>query len=308
MAFCEKCGAIVSDNAGFCSACGNKIKKKEEVAVQNAAVETKTGHKSGFRLREVSGASMAQAGINETDFANRVESVDNLSLNDCLFTLYNKLISPVKKIEQLTLAIENRQYLIEAEKEYEGEKPSFSEYIVRFFIANFVVAFGGGLIYAIIVTNSSNQEAVDSVAKLLILPAIFFLTIVPLKNKYRKSSRETKLRYLNHEIPMLENEIKNYEKQRNEIVLAIKDYICYCPPAYRSSSALSYFVDSYSNTRVNNLQEAVRAFDEYQRSQNMMNAMKSVCSLLEEIKIQQVRTNEQLASLQASVWAANFLY
>lgn len=308
MAICEKCGAKISDNAVFCSGCGNKIKKKEEVTAQNAAVKTTTGHEIGFRAREVSVESMAQAGINETAFANRVESVDDLKLNDCLFTLYNKLIAPVKKIEQLTIAIENKEFEIEAKKAYEDEKPSGSEYFVRFFISLFVVAFGGGLIYAIIVTNSSDSEAVDLVAKLLIWPAIIFLTIVPLKRKYRKSSKKTRLRYQNHDIPMLENEIKDYEDQRNKIVLAIKDYICYCPPAYRYSSALSYFVDSYSNTRVNNLQEAVRAFDEYKRSQDMMNAMKCIYSVLEDIRAEQIRTNEQLASLQASVWGANFLF
>ena len=304
MAFCEKCGAKISDNAGFCSACGNKIKKKEEVAVQNAAVETKTGHEIGFRARKLSVESMAQAGINETAFANRVESVDDLKLNDCLFTIYKKLISPVRKIEQLTTAIENNQYVIESKKAYEDEKPSFLEYIVMFFISIFVGLIPGFIICWILGIDGYDTEH----AGLVYWPIVIFLTIVPLTAKYRISSRKTRSKYNNHDIPMLENEIKDYEDQRNEIVLAIKDYICYCPPAYRYSSALSYFVDSYSNTRVNNLQEAVRTFDEYKRSQDMMNAMKCIYSVLQDIRTEQIRTNEQLASLEASVWAANFLY
>ncbi|SHH14129.1 zinc-ribbon domain-containing protein [Butyrivibrio fibrisolvens DSM 3071] len=310
MAFCEKCGAKISDNAVFCPGCGNKIEKKEEVAAQSVAVETTTGHKSGFRLREVSAESMAQAGINETVFANRVESVDDLKLNDCLFTLYKKLISPVSKIEHLTIAIQNNECEIAAKKAYEGETPSGSEYLSRFFISLFVapvVTIFAALILGVI-GLIFGAELTSSFCWLLYWLSLILLTIVPLKIKYRKISRTTMSRYNNHDIPILENEIKDYENQRNKIVLAIKDYICYCPPAYRHSSALSYFVDSYTNTRVNNLQEAVRAFDEHKRSQDVLNAMKCIYSVLEDIRAEQIRTNEQLASLQASVWAANFIF
>ena len=54
--------------------------------------------------------------------------------------------------------------------------------------------------------------------------------------------------------------------------------------------------------------EAVRAFDEHKRSQDMLNALDDVCLLLRDIKTQQIRTNEELVSLQASVWGANFLF
>jgi hypothetical protein len=62
------------------------------------------------------------------------------------------------------------------------------------------------------------------------------------------------------------------------------------------------------NTRVKNLQEAVRAFDEEKRSQDMMNAMSRIYSVLGDIKAAQIRTNEQLEALQSSVWASNFLF
>ncbi len=221
-----------------------------------------------------------------------------------LFTIYKKLISPVRKIEQLTIAIENKEFEIEAKKAYEDDKPSFLEYIGRFFISIFVGFIPGFIICWILGIDEYDTEH----ASLIYWPVVIFLTIVPLKIKYRISSGKTRSRYNNHDIPMLENEIKDYEDQRNEIVLAIKDYICYCPPAYRYCSALSYFVDSYLNTRVSNLQEAVRTFDEHKRSQDMMNAMRCIYSVLEDIKAEQIRTNEQLAFLQASVWEANFLF
>ena len=191
-----------------------------------------------------------------------------------LFTLYKKLISPVRKIEQLTAAIQDNEYEIEGKKAYEGETPGFFVYLFRFFIFFF------GL-YTMIYLF---QDVLPDCAGYLYLPAVFFCTIVPVKIRYRISSSITRSRYNNHDIPKLENEIKDYEDQRNEIVLAIKDYICYCPPAYRYSSALSYFVDSYLNTRVSNLQEAVRTFDEHKRSQDMMNAMRCIYSVLGDIK------------------------
>ena len=51
-----------------------------------------------------------------------------------LFTLYKKLISPVRKIEQLTAAIQDNEYEIEGKKAYEGETPGFFVYLFRFFI------------------------------------------------------------------------------------------------------------------------------------------------------------------------------
>lgn len=88
-----------------------------------------------------------------------------------LFTLYKKLISPDRKIEQLTAAIQDNEYEIEGKKAYEGETPGFFVYLFRFFIFFF------GL-YTMIYLF---QDVLPDCAGYLYLPAVFFCTIVPVK-------------------------------------------------------------------------------------------------------------------------------
>ena len=99
---------------------------------------------------------------------------------------------------------------------------------------------------------------------------------------------------LHKSVPEYERALREVEENEKALVGSIYKYIMYVPPKYRTSEALSYFVESYENSRVSNLQQAVIEYDKYARHQEEMGMLRMVVQMLEMIAYQQVRTQEQL--------------
>lgn len=319
MAFCSSCGAKIADNASFCSVCGAKVipVEQEQVSVTNAQRVNMTGlqnQKSGFE--------------------ERIESTNDRNLNHYLFLLYQKLLPPVRRIEQLSAAINKNGYELSQAKKFQFVYPNVGITVAAAFIllivfvvgwshnldmysesASLMAQYESEYAYAAdhmgIFFPLRNEVATNNLWKLKV-PIVFLIygaiiaviiaiigTII--SNILAKNS-----------IPRLEKSLRMDIAERNSIVEKIKDYICYVPPSYRYSDAISYFVDSYNNTRANNLQEAVREYDAYIRDKNLqeniMTMRAEICSQLQDIQALQLATQAELASINSSIWAANIMF
>lgn len=333
--FCTKCGQQVEDGFTFCPKCGGKI-------VDAAATE------SGNQLQQSENESVTEQSRSKSCvFADRVESSKDKAVNDYLFTLFAKLVKPVKRIEQDESKISEYQDKIE---DLKVKKPIHIHYKLLLIIA---VALSvlliivtqnrlrvmeenpdfQGLVAAYYDNNCSfsnldcsginifdkffisyahpngDSAAVILFQTFLLPPLIFFILglcaqIILLKAKgnaaYAKALTQ---------IPAIEQQLKDVHEDESKVINAISEYICFCPPSYRSSSALAYFVDSYRNTRVSNLQEAINKYDEYLRHEELINAQMTVCTLLNRIAFNtetlysQMRDmSNQLSTINTSIW------
>ena len=97
-----------------------------------------------------------------------------------------------------------------------------------------------------------------------------------------------------------------------QIIASIADYICYVPKVYRFTNALTYFVESYENTRAANLEQAVHAYDAYAQSKGIRDSIdamrRSMCRDLQAIQARQLATKTQLAQVNATVWQSDFAF
>ena len=92
------------------------------------------------------------------------------------------------------------------------------------------------------------------------------------------------------------------ENQLVEKVDEIKAVACYVPPKYRCSKYLSFFVDAYTNSKVDNLKEAVNLCDTAEYREARLEAQRKQLELLQRIEFNQLRISSQLDSLKRSVW------
>lgn len=214
---------------------------------------------------EVTAEAVSGFGVTENYFANRVESVDDRATNNALFSLYKELIEPVEEIERFTMAI-NR--LEEQRKRYEASVrvkrwPSSVLVIVfcvtTFFTSYFITHVGFLIELMNKLTDVIPQyDFIAYLAVSLIVPIILISIIQPIVRAIVRKSRKKKNEAM---LPEIDASIADLVNERNEKTRAIANRICYVPPKYRSSRALSDFVTDYGNSKVDNLKEAIIAYD-----------------------------------------------
>jgi hypothetical protein len=339
----------MTDDSIFCPKCGEKI----VVAKKNEVICADSSNKKVKRNHEVDVKNLNNLGVKNTEFADRIESSEDINVNDHLFTLYKKLIQPVKKIEAQTAKIEECEDEITMRKMLAFVWPSIKFSVLLAIIMSFVLLvirlgletdeqiaeFDNNSTLQQEYHNSFNLFYADKYSPVIIKPSYYVLSIYDfLHPKKEMDGFGVFLSFLlfffaegfiyvypilllihaviymvkrkanNIAIHKLQSQISDATSYRKEIILKIKDYICYVPPAYRTSDALSYFVNSYENTRVGSLKEAVNAYDVYLNNNEMKMLVHQACSELRTIQTLQLQTNEQLQNINASVWGANFLF
>ena len=345
MQYCRKCGHEMTDDSVFCPKCGEKI----VVSKKNEVIHVDTNNKVKRNL-EVNVKSLNNLGVKDTAFANRIDSTEDANINDHLFTLYKKLINPVKKIEGLTDKIEQCNYEIEERKKLRYVWPDWIRALILSVILSIVLSAIHIVLEKPFIPEWDNhpemyQEYHDSFSlyfakegPIWLKPSSYVLSIYDFVHPmdmdffgvlltiilffmaqgfvyvYPLLCLESFVIYQfrkivnKRAIHKLENNISDATGDRKEIILKIKDYICYVPPAYRTSDAIRYFVNSYENTRVGNLKEAVNAYDVYLNNNEMKAMINHACSELRNIQTLQLMTMDQLANINASVWAANAIF
>lgn len=251
----------------------------------------------------------------------RIEAVDDPKINKALFSIYEKLIEPFKKIEAKVARINNLQELIEENKEY--RKCSFA----RILYFSKYIFFPLLIINIIIVSINMDNEIL--LRKLLPLEALFeflidnydttfldllyfaycflfhpiFLSffiigiIVIIVNVIHKFQNEKYQKEIDELMPIVNSEMED-----------ISEVACFIPPNYRYSDALDFFVDSYANSKVDNLKEAVNLYDTNEYRQNMLDYQAEMVEWTKAIAFAELEQAEQLKNIRNDIWLSEILF
>lgn len=251
----------------------------------------------------------------------RIEAVDDPKINKALFSIYEKLIVPFKKIEAKVARINNLQELIEENKEY--TKCSFE----RILYFSKYIFFPLLIINIIIVSINMDNEIL--LRKFLPLEALFeflidnydttfldllyfaycflfhpiFLSffiigiIVITVNIIHKFQNEKYQKEIDELMPIVNSEMED-----------ISEVACFIPPNYRYSDALDFFVEAYANSKVDNLKEAVNLYDTNEYRQNMLDYQAEMVEWTKAIAFAELEQAEQLKNIRNDIWLAEVLF
>ena len=201
----------------------------------------------------------------------RVEPIQDAKLNQKLFQYYGQLIQPLKQIENFQDECTLNKLKIKSLK----EKMQF----------HFVGMIGHAIIiyvvWILLVNIYQWKVPFDDINGLW----IYLLLMVFRRCFYKNIIKQT------------ENLIKSLEFDIGQLIEKYTPYIKIIPPAYRYSEAVAYFVDSYINSRVNNLQEAVNKYDEYLVNNELLKTQHKILEKLCDINYEQLVQEEQLKEL-----------
>jgi len=138
--FCRKCGYELPSDADFCPKCGTRVINEEIVSTNNNEDVQKINKPFGERDKKASVEDVKQFGVNQNSFSTRIESSDDRETNDALFSLYEKLIEPVKHIEGLVHKIKANQAEIDDKRTYKNPKMNLGVYIeMSIFLGIFIL-------------------------------------------------------------------------------------------------------------------------------------------------------------------------
>ena len=252
----------------------------------------------------------AQTITEQNLFTGRIESVQDREVNNKLFTMYSKLIQPVKSIEDRVGEIESLF----------AEENNMYDFYNTFFLRKGIKI---GVICCILLVAacifdlqdfifdklSWYYDSIENVMEMLNLPYDGIITIifglvyiflpfflVPtaigfiigfIEKTVRKSKNEKRKKYIFERTEVLKQEI-------NDMTKNIAPTVQYVPPKYRTSDALSYFVSAYQNSQIDDLKEAVNSYTEYQRHQELVGTFHNICSTLANVEYIQLETLNQL--------------
>lgn len=253
-------------------------------------------------------------------FLNRIEPVDDKEVNRALFSMYDSLIEPVKNIEaDIDRINQNRNRI-------ENINIRSHHSIIKFIIV-YIIIFALMTAY-ITVIETGYEKAHDYSTRLqekyrtwndyyeVVNPSLYEFThgldavmypayvsvavVIVWYVLERKKDKE--------KIKVIEDSNKDIESVIARKVRAIEKEISFVPPKYRHSHALEYFVESYENSRINNLLEAVNAYDTFEHRKNVEGALLAICNILQQIAYNQAVEIEQLKGIRRDIWASEALF
>ena len=220
----------------------------------------------------------------------RIEAVDDPKINKALFSIYEKLIEPFKKIEAKVARINNLQELIEENKEYTKCSFSrilyFSKYIFFPLIDNYDTTFLDLLYFAYCFLFHP------------IFLSFFIIGIIVITvNIIHKFQNEKYQKEIDELMPIVNSEMED-----------ISEVACFIPPNYRYSDALDFFVEAYANSKVDNLKEAVNLYDTNEYRQNMLDYQAEMVEWTKAIAFAELEQAEQLKNIRSDIWLAEILF
>lgn len=203
-----------------------------------------------------------------TVILNRVEPTNDKESNKKLFELYANLINPMKSIENKMLECKNLRYQGGLVRKSKNDNEVG---LIVLMVLVSIVFLSMFLIMPIMHVSWMKKLLIGSGSVFIILLFSYYHE----KKKYKKRLLE------------LEDKFNNLREEINNDIKILEPYLQYVPPAYRTSRALNYFVDSYINVRVENLSEAVKAYDNYVHQQKVQQEFRQVDARLKEISYMQ---------------------
>lgn len=236
---------------------------------------------------------------------SRVEAVTDPEVNRTLFEMYNSLINPMVSIEKTLDDISETKSILIAN---EGDLSiSLSEIVSRavhlfpkMFLLVFIVYFT--LAHFIEVLDMDILPALAVMA--VIAAALSFVWRYIRDNHLIATQNRRRKDICNKTADKLCNLNDSLEDQINRI----GNLLQFIPPKYRSSNALNYFVESYQNSRVDNLKEAVNAYDTYYFRKQTVKIQEQILEqerrnsqALERIEYNQLCIMEQLDGIRSDI-------
>ncbi|HJC42795.1 MAG TPA: hypothetical protein H9756_03810 [Candidatus Mediterraneibacter gallistercoris] len=254
--------------------------------------------------------SNAGYGSQRTQYNTRVESSADPEVNKRLFRIYEILIQPIHDIENAVNNIESHKERIK-QLENHNFVPKFLDLaikVVLFLVALFVLhPLTDTIVYWIsdmfdgflgIIT-----ELLGLLLSLFVFVIIAFIAGEIVHNMINKSlgpQKQPEIKKENLEIAALQQQIQS-------TINNIKHAIVFVPPAYRTSDALSFFVRAYHNSRVDNLKEAVNAYEMHMEAEHTRSMLKEQIKVLQDIQFQNAIMLDELDSLRSDIWLSNYI-
>ena len=194
----------------------------------------------------------------------KMENNENLEESGKLFSIYKSLIEPLSDFEAMEFninCIDSEIYGLEHK----------SHWIRNILLLFGVYMIGMGAVWTVV----GGTQGLG-----FLFSGIIYTAVIILISRWRKGKRQEK-------INDLQKDRAQVDAERNAKLKEIAPLIKYCPPAYRTSEALTYFVDSYINSRVSTLKEAVKEYD-------ALNRHEEICSSLQNIEFALSRIDSKL--------------
>ena len=238
---------------------------------------------------------------------SRVEAVDDPQLNNKLFAFYERLVNPFAEVEGLYQKIEADTDRISACRQ--SRKYCFTRAIktaakvsVLAFVLVCVVLFGTFFI--------AKVDLLLSLAELLAFPGAedflfgFLFLWLPMGMGLVSGvlSLAVNLASASKEITTCEADMQKCKAQLDEKLPALKNVACLIPPQYRNSVALRFFVEAYSNSKIDNLKEAVNLFDTQSYRNQMLVYQENIICALQSISFNMSMISNQLDSIEFAAY------
>ena len=252
------------------------------------------------------GGRMNTLDIKKSAHISRVESVADPEVNKALFQLYSNLVEPLHGIEQTLDRISSEEATLASN---DGDVLLPMSTVIAHAVHVFPKVYL--LVFIVIFALAHVVEALD----MDILPALILFAVIAAvvsfvwcyvkdtamaasRNKERKKAYDDAFRKLSE-----------LNRDLDEQVDRIKTVLQFVPPKYRFSDALRYFVESYQNSRVDDLKEAVNAYDTYyfrsqtvQMQQKLLEQERQNGRRLDQIAYNQLCMMEQLDGIRRDLW------
>lgn len=280
--YCTKCGNELAGDNVFCPKCGTKVVSDLVASNENASIS------KYFEKVDV-----------QNVFTERVNSevFDDRRSQNMLFSLYAKLVNPVKEIEAITSRIENLQENIRELRDVKSIKDRFGWIIIIVFIAVLVIqffpgtlaeSFYDGIIGPYIFTPVVNflkehlwqliyllLGLVFWLITLLFTPIVFTIPAIIIKTFLSSLNVKAKYKLNLKKAEEYELELNQLLSERTSMCIDIKNEIAYVPKAYRHSHALRYFAEMYEQQRVDTLKEAVNCYVNDKHQAELLNTIET---------------------------------
>lgn len=243
----------------------------------------------------------------------RIEPVQDPEVNRALFTMYSNLIEPLAQIERTHGEIIETEETI-ARTEH-GTKISMSAVLEKAIKPSIILAI------VLFVIQFIMASCIEAFGDLRTVTALIISTvgglILSLIGAYcveasHHSAREKRRKKIHEEA--VETLVKLEDSLKWQVG-RIREVIMFVPPKYRFSEALRYFVESYSNSRVDNLKEAVNAFDTYYFRSQSLQTQNAILQKLDEnnellgmVAYNQLCMMGQLNGIQRDIWLSGGIF
>lgn len=255
--------------------------------------------------------SNAGYGSQRSQYNTRIESSADPAVNKRLFQIYEVLIPPVRDIENAVKSLESHKERI---KQFENHNfiPKFFDIVIKvvlFLIALFLLhPLTDAIVYWISDMFDGFLGIITELFGLLLSLFVFIIIafivgelVHNMINKALSPQKQPEINKENQEIAALQQRIQS-------TVNNIKHAIAFVPPAYRTSDALTFFVRAYQNSRVDNLKEAVNAYEMHMEAEHTRSLIKEQIKVLQDIQFQNAIMLDELDSLRSDIWLSSYIY